>query len=64
MISYDVTELCDPYLYRYAVFNDDGSLAELKVCNITNVSHETLTVVGLTVHSQPIKVLSTNTYPN
>ena len=44
MISYDVTGSCDPYFNRYAVFNDDGSLAELKVCNITNVSHETLAV--------------------
>ena len=47
MISYDVTGSCDPYFNRYAVFNDDGSLAELKVCNITNVSHETLTVENI-----------------
>ena len=32
MISCDLTGSCDPCLYRYAVFNDDGSLAELKVC--------------------------------
>ena len=36
MTSCDVTGSCDLYLYRYAVFNDDGSLAELKVCNTSS----------------------------